>query len=161
MFHKKFMITAAAAIFITAVSGPTFAGHPHPGPKQRPNHGPNYHAGPGQKSRVNTKWENRADKNNNGRVDKVEAHKYDKNHPHDGKMDPNGPKHKNDQAHSGPIDTPREEKLDANNDGKIDDVERKHAKAKVNTPREDKLDTDNDGQVEKDEVGVEVDGGNY
>lgn len=82
-----------------------------------------------QRSRVNNPWEERADTDNDGRVEKAEARAW------------------KDSV---------KERIDLNDDGIIDDRERRmswrHGKAKVNNPVEAKYDADNNGWLEPAEV---------
>lgn len=113
-----------------------------------------------QKAKVNTRWEAKADKNEDGIVQPKEAHKAKTqvkkksvvNRPWEAKADTNG---------DGKVSAAEMRKhhfgvMDANNDGKIADMERRlfwvHRRAKVNTALEKKYDANNNGLLEGSEA---------
>jgi len=50
------------------------------------------------------------------------------------------------------VSTPKEARMDTNNDGRVGRVEANQARAQVNTPKEARMDRNNDGTVDKTEA---------
>jgi hypothetical protein len=93
---------------------PQHPNHPqHPQHPQQSNHDSHSNnQDMKQKSQVNTRWENRADKNNDGHVDQTEANSW-QNKDHNKNNQPNRV-----------VNSKWENRADRNNDGIVDDVEK-------------------------------------